>query len=129
MMKWRPWPPITSKKFEAKLIVKSLKGVIENTDKLGVEINWIGSNKSNNRLSFKRRSVRRNVTKEGLVKGDGIVEWNEEFVSVCGFLGVKDGGFHRFDVAFKVFDVSPHPKNILFFGYFTLFMFFFLKFN
>ncbi|KAJ0704788.1 putative NT-type C2 domain-containing protein [Helianthus annuus] len=115
MMKWRPWPPISSRKFEAKIIIQRLQGSIENSQdysKLYVEVKWKGSNKSINPLSFKRRSVRRNVTKEGSLKDDGIVEWNEEFVAVCNFLGLKDGGFHQWDVAFKVFDgLNQGPKN------------------
>ncbi|KAJ0657511.1 putative NT-type C2 domain-containing protein [Helianthus annuus] len=115
MMKWRPWPPISSRKFEAKIIIQRLQGSIENSQdysKLYVEVKWKGSNKSINPLSFKRRSVRRNVTKEGSLKDDGIVEFNEEFVAVCNFLGLKDGGFHQWDVAFKVFDgLNQGPKN------------------
>ncbi|MFS8012229.1 putative NT-type C2 domain-containing protein [Helianthus anomalus] len=115
MMKWRPWPPISSRKFEAKIIIQRLQGSIDNSQdysKLYVEVKWKGSNKSINPLSFKRRSVRRNVTKEGSLKDDGIVEWNEEFVAVCNFLGLKDGGFHQWDVAFKVFDgLNQGPKN------------------
>ncbi|KAK9061373.1 hypothetical protein SSX86_018554 [Deinandra increscens subsp. villosa] len=114
MMKWRPWPPLSSKKFEVKIIIRHLQGLIEDTaasdcdsegfSKLGVEVKWKGGNKSNNPLSFKRRSVRRNVTKEGCLRDDGVIEWNEEFVTVCDFLGSKDGGFNQWDVAFMVFD-------------------------
>ncbi|KAL4560649.1 hypothetical protein LXL04_007069 [Taraxacum kok-saghyz] len=92
-----------------------LQGLPENTataddgnsqglSRLAVELKWKGSNKSNNPLSFNRRSVRRNVTKKGSLKDDGVVEWNEEFVTVCNFLGLKDGGFHQWEVAFTVFD-------------------------
>lgn len=118
MMKWRPWPPLSSKKFEAKIIIRQLQGFPATSDGgsqdlsgLAVEVKWKGSNKSNNPLSFKR-SVRRNVTKEGSLKDDGIVEWNEEFVSVCNFLGLKDGGFHQWEVAFTVFDgLNQGPKK------------------
>ncbi|KAK1409723.1 hypothetical protein QVD17_36252 [Tagetes erecta] len=120
MMKWRPWPPISSKKFETKIMIRSIEGLVTAKDgdcndlsKLFVEIKWKGCNKSINPLSFKRRSVRRNVTKQGLVKDDGVVEWDdEEFVCVCNLLGLKDGGFHQWDVAFKVFDgLNQGPKN------------------
>nr|XP_043631922.1 uncharacterized protein LOC122603313 [Erigeron canadensis] len=113
MMKWRPWPPISSKKYEVKIIIKNIKdGNFDDFSKLGIEVKWKGCNKSNSPLSFKRKSVRRNVTKDGLFKDDGIVEWNEEFVCVCNFLGLKDGGFHQWDVAFMVFDGSNHgPKQ------------------
>ncbi|CAH1438211.1 unnamed protein product [Lactuca virosa] len=122
MMKWRPWPPLSSKKFETKIIIRHLQGLPENTattddgsqdlSRLAVEVKWKGSNKSNNPLSFKRRSVRRNVTKKGSLKDDGVIEWNEEFATVCNFLGLKDGGFHQWEVAFTVFDdLNQEPKK------------------
>ncbi|KAD7479872.1 hypothetical protein R6Q59_008704 [Mikania micrantha] len=122
MMKWRPWPPISSKRFETKIIIRHLQGLVENTatadgdsqdlSKFAVEVKWKGCNKSNNPLSFKRRSVRRNVTKEGSLQDNGIIEWNEEFVSVCNLFCLKDGGFNQWDVAFTVFDGSNQgPKN------------------
>ncbi|XP_024964624.1 uncharacterized protein LOC112504900 [Cynara cardunculus var. scolymus] len=118
MMKWRPWPPLSSKKFKAKIIIRHLQGLPATSDGgsqdlsgLAVEVKWKGSNKSNNPLRFKR-SVRRNVTKEGFLKDDGIVEWNEEFDTVCNFLGLRDGGFHQWEVAFTVFDGSNQgPKK------------------
>ncbi|XP_076891013.1 uncharacterized protein LOC143542266 [Bidens hawaiensis] len=115
MMKWRPWPPLQSKKFEAKIIIHTLQGLIEpaiDCSKLWVEVKWKGGNNNNNRLSFKRKSVRTNVTKEGFVKDDGVIEWNEEFVAVCNLVGLKDGGFHHWDVALQVFDgLNQGPKN------------------
>ncbi|KAI7729012.1 hypothetical protein M8C21_024557 [Ambrosia artemisiifolia] len=111
MMKWRPWPPPSSKKHQVKIIIHHLQGS-QNLSNLAVEVVWKGSNKPNNPLSFKRRSVRRNVTKEGCLKDDGVVEWNEEFVSVCSLFGLKDGGFHQWDVSFIVFQGSnEEPKK------------------
>ncbi|XP_071708131.1 uncharacterized protein [Rutidosis leptorrhynchoides] len=113
MMKWRPWPPILSKKFEAKITIKHLQGLIH-VAKLGIEVNWKGSNKSNNPLNFKRKSVRRNVTKEGSLKDNGMLEWNEEFVTVCNLIGLKNGGFHLWEVAFMVFDINNlNHKDLL----------------
>ncbi|KAI7734717.1 hypothetical protein M8C21_015424, partial [Ambrosia artemisiifolia] len=110
-----PWPPLSSKKFQAKIIIQHLQGSVESCQdlsKLCVEVKWKGCNKSINPLSFKRRSVRKNVTKQGCLKDDGIVEWNEEFVTVCNFLELKDGSFHQWDVAFTVFHESNQgPKN------------------
>ncbi|GFS31133.1 hypothetical protein Acr_00g0015810 [Actinidia rufa] len=45
--------------------------------RLGVEIKWKGS--KGNGLSYLRRIVRRNCTREEGLKEDGVVEWNEEF--------------------------------------------------
>ncbi|MFS7957439.1 putative NT-type C2 domain-containing protein [Helianthus anomalus] len=123
MMKWRPWPPQSSNKFKVKIIIGHLQGLLQDSattaaydggqdvSKLAVEVVWKGCNKPNNPLSFKRRSVRRNVTKDGCWKDDGVVEWNEEFVSVCSLFGLKDDGFHRWDVAFMVFDGSNQEQK------------------
>ncbi|KAK1421173.1 hypothetical protein QVD17_23318 [Tagetes erecta] len=116
MMKWRPWPPQSSNKFQVNLLIRHLQPsphtIPDDASNLAVEIKWKGSNKPINPLSFKRRSsVRRNVTKKGCLK-DGVIEWNEEFVAVCNLLRFKDGGFHHWDVAFKVFDgFNQEPKN------------------
>ncbi|XP_060182698.1 uncharacterized protein LOC132612620 isoform X1 [Lycium barbarum] len=119
MMKWRPWPPISlSKKFEAKISVNCLKGLnfllnkqvgFQDFDKLRVEIKWKGSSKGNslNLSSFTRRNVKKNYTKEECLNGDdGVVEWNEEFQSVCNFTGCKDAVFHPWEVAFTVFNCT-----------------------
>lgn len=114
MMRWRPWPPIPSKKFQAKLILYRLEGLCGSSEKpvgmedfsqLAVEIKWKGS--KGNGLSYLRRSVRRNYTKEESLREGGDVEWNEEFQSVCSFSGYnKDGLFRPWEVAFTVFNVS-----------------------
>ncbi|KVI07401.1 EEIG1/EHBP1 N-terminal domain-containing protein [Cynara cardunculus var. scolymus] len=126
MMNWRPWPPLSSKKFEAKIVVCRLQGLPEKItssgggggcgesrdfSKLGVEVKWKGSIKSNNRLNFKRSSVKRNLTKEESLNDDGVVEWNEEFVAVCNLVAFRDG-FHQWEVAFRVFDgLNQGPKR------------------
>ncbi|KAF5954975.1 hypothetical protein HYC85_007831 [Camellia sinensis] len=114
MMKWRP-----SKKFEAKIIVCRLEGLcrlsgkgseIEEFGRLAVEIKWKGS--KSNGLSYLRRSVRRNYTKEESMREDGVVEWNEEFRSVCSFSAYKEGSFHPWEVTFTVFNgLNKGPIN------------------
>jgi hypothetical protein len=77
----------------------------EDDDEFGrlcVEVKWKGS--KGNGLSSLRRIVRRNFTKEESLKKDGIVEWNEEFLSICNFLAYKDGVFHPWEVSFTLFD-------------------------
>lgn len=117
MMKWRPWPPLSSKKIEAKIIVNCLKGFnfmsneqmgFQDFEKLRVEIKWKGSKGSSLNLSSltRRGSVKKNFTKEESLKENGGVEWNEEFQSVCNFSANKDGVFHPWEVAFTVFNVS-----------------------
>ncbi|KAL7584200.1 uncharacterized protein LOC111908101 [Lactuca sativa] len=112
MMKWSPWPPISSRKFEAKILVRCLQGLPEKTtsgdprdfSRLGVEVNWKGSTTSSNRLNFKRSSAKRNLTKEESLNDDGVVKWNEEFVTVCDLVEFRDGNFQQWEVAFRVFD-------------------------
>ncbi|KAF3621790.1 putative protein pelota-like [Capsicum annuum] len=86
-------PLLSSKKYEANITVNCLKGFnfllnekmgVQDFDRLRVEIKWKGSSKgiSLNLGSFNRRSVKKNFTKEECLKEDeGIVEWNEEFLS------------------------------------------------
>ena len=108
MMKWRP-----SKKFEAKIMINQLKGfkfspemsmVVQDFSRLAVEIKWKGS--KGNALSSLRRIVKRNITKEESLRADGVVEWNEEFHSLCNFAVYKDGVFYPWEVVFTVFNVS-----------------------
>lgn len=133
MMKWRPWPPLTSKKFEAKIVIRRLQGlhyagVEQDSEKLAVEVKWKGS-KPNALTSF-RRSVRRNFTREeSLIRkdDDGVVEWDEEFFSVCNFSAIKEGLFYPWEVSFTVFNVSSQfgfffGFNFLAVGFFYLFI-------
>ncbi|OIT37992.1 hypothetical protein A4A49_36251 [Nicotiana attenuata] len=116
MMKWRPWPPLSSKKFEAKITVNCLKGLNFSPDfqRLAVEIKWKGS-KGNNSLSLsslKRKSVKKNFTKEESLKDDdGVVHWNEEFQSLCNFSLSKETEFHPWEVSFSVFNVTNRRTN------------------
>ncbi|KAK9282941.1 hypothetical protein L1049_011166 [Liquidambar formosana] len=120
MMKWRPWPPLSSKKFEAGLVLRRLEGLdsaqsegklLEDLTKLVVEVKWKGS-KSIALSSLRRRRVRRNFTKEGGVTENGTVEWNEEFRSVCNFSAYKECVFHPWEVTFTVFNgLNQGPKN------------------
>nr|XP_016507726.1 PREDICTED: uncharacterized protein LOC107825385 [Nicotiana tabacum] len=117
MMKWRPWPPLSTKKFEAKITVNCLKGLNFSPDfqRLAVEIKWKGS-KGNNSLSLsslKRKSVKKNFTKEESLKDDdvGVVRWNEEFQSLCNFSLSKESEFHPWEVSFTVFNVTNRRPN------------------
>ncbi|GJV08915.1 EEIG1/EHBP1 N-terminal domain-containing protein [Tanacetum coccineum] len=114
MMKWVPWPPLSSSKFQAKITIHHVQDLSksgQDCSSLSVEVKWKGSS---NRISFKRGSVKRDMTKGGLVTDDGVVVWNEEFDNVCDLLkvGVNDGGFCQWDVGFKVFNGSNQgPKR------------------
>ncbi|KAK3012120.1 hypothetical protein RJ639_012509 [Escallonia herrerae] len=106
MMRWRPWPPLSSKKFVTRIMIHRLEGLCSsNCDEdfagLAVEIRWKGSKA--NALTSLRRSLRRNLTREEGLKDDGVVEWNEEFQGVCNFSAYKEGLFHPWEVLFTVF--------------------------
>ncbi|KAH6807523.1 structural maintenance of chromosomes flexible hinge domain protein [Perilla frutescens var. frutescens] len=122
IMRWRPWPPLISKTYEVTLNVKRLEGgdwVHEATDKdnggLAVEIRWKGPKIA---LGSFRRSVKRNCTREEMVKRvDGpndavLVEWDEEFKTVCSLSGPKENVFHPWEISFTVLHgLSQGAKN------------------
>ncbi|KAE8700905.1 hypothetical protein F3Y22_tig00110551pilonHSYRG00123 [Hibiscus syriacus] len=85
MMRWRPWPPLVSKKYE-------------------VEVRWKGLKAS---LSSLRRTGKRNFTKEvDGVDENGVVVWDEEFQSLCNLSAYKDSVFHPWEIAFSALNVS-----------------------
>ncbi|KAL3623467.1 hypothetical protein CASFOL_032283 [Castilleja foliolosa] len=118
IMRWRPWPPLISRKYEVKLVVKRLEcgdwapeGADKDNSALAVEIRWKGPKIS---LGSFRRTVKRNCTREETVKRVGaddddgqngaglVVEWDEEFQSVCGLSGYKGNVFHPWEINFTV---------------------------
>lgn len=134
MMRWRPWPPLISRKYEVKLKVRSLEGVgldwvHEGAEKanggLSVEIRWKGLKMS---LGSFRKIVNRNCTREvelldKNIKSDNnndsngvLVEWDEDFNSVCTLSGYKDNVFHPWEISFTVLQV----RVISFFSFFVL---------
>lgn len=125
MMKWRPWPPLLSKKYEVKLVVRRLEGVpvvalssgndplhadAEKDHRVAVEIRWKGPKIS---LGSFRRTVKRNFTREeGLGLGNGVVLWDEEFQDVCSLSGYKENVFHPWEIGFTVLNgLNPGPKS------------------
>ncbi|KAL8505245.1 hypothetical protein ACS0TY_016462 [Phlomoides rotata] len=124
IMRWRPWPPLISRKFEVKLVVKRLEGgdwVHEGAEKdnggLAVEIRWKGPKIS---LGSFRRTVKRNCTREETLKrvddpnGGVLVEWDEEFQTVCSLSGHKENVFHPWEINFNVLHgLSQGAKNKL----------------
>ncbi|AES60550.1 putative EEIG1/EHBP1 domain-containing protein [Medicago truncatula] len=114
MMKWRPWPPPISRKFEVKLLIKTLSGGFdlspENT--FAVEIRWKGPKLALS--SLRRNAVVRNFTGEAHTKGDehDVVLWDEEFCSFVNLSANKENGFHPWEIAFTVFNgLNQRPKN------------------
>ncbi|KAJ9159699.1 hypothetical protein P3X46_025180 [Hevea brasiliensis] len=121
MMRWPPWPPVSSRKFEVKIAIQKLQGLnmvqfdAENDDvskKRTVVVELKSKGQKSIALGPLRRSVRRNFTKEGSFFGDGLFEWNEEFKTVRNFSGNKEGLFHPREVAFYVFSsLNQEPRN------------------
>lgn len=124
-MKWRPWPPLPSKKFDARITLNHLRGLDlspelrDSCSRFTVEIRWKGP-----KGIALRRSVRRNFTKEGFLGSDGVVRWDEEFRCLCNFSSCKDGAlFHPWEVSFTLLNVSSISFIYLFFYYFFNFLF------
>lgn len=128
MMKWRPWPPLSYKKFDVKILVQKVKGlnfllsesgdeknsrVLQDYGRTALEVKWKGSKGNGLSLSSFKKSIKGNFTKEESLRQDGVVEWNEEFQSVCNFAAHKEGSFHPWKVIFTVFNVSS-PIGFLF---------------
>ncbi|CAO2820217.1 unnamed protein product [Amaranthus hypochondriacus] len=136
MMKWRPWPlPMLTKKYEVKVVVGKLEGWCSSFDqmrvglgdnhqvedhelkKLMVEIRWKGPPNNNKVPLMRRRSVKRDLTKEykreDNQNGD-VFEWNDEFHNVCCFSSCKDNcnSFLPWEIDFSLLDGSKlGPKN------------------
>ncbi|XP_022982854.1 uncharacterized protein LOC111481582 [Cucurbita maxima] len=116
MMKWRPWPPLVSRKYEVRLAVKRLEGLDpprdgKGVDKLTVEVKWKGPKMALSPL--RRTAVKRNYTKEadGLDQ-DGVAQWDEEFQSVCTFSAYKENVFHPWEIVFSAFNgLNRGSKN------------------
>ncbi|CAN7112720.1 unnamed protein product [Brassica rapa subsp. narinosa] len=107
MMKWRPWPPLVTRKYEVKLTVRRLEGwdlarEPEN-ERLTVEIRWKGPKATLG--SLRRPSVKRDFTKEAAAESD-VVSWEEgEFQSVCSLTSYKEDDtlFYPWEIAFSLF--------------------------
>jgi hypothetical protein len=131
MMRWRPWPPLISKKYEVRLVVRRIEGwdrvrealaaapgtssggdLKDKSEKLTVEIRWKGPKLALS--SLRRTVVKRDFTKEVEVYGGGgegenggvLVEWDEEFESLCTLSAHKENVFHPWEISFTVFNVS-----------------------
>ncbi|KAJ0657361.1 putative NT-type C2 domain-containing protein [Helianthus annuus] len=114
VIKWRPWPPLLSKKFKVKLVVKKMEGgrcdpVHADPEKdyhnRAVEIRWKGPKIS---LTSFRRTVKRNFTREvKFVESNGVVQWDEEFHTICTLSGSKEkNAFNPWEIGFTVLNVD-----------------------
>lgn len=121
-MRWRPWPPLLARKYDARLVVRRLEGCCDlvrdgpsELGKLSVEIRWKGPKTALS--SLRRPAVKRNFTREVAADAalNGVVDWDEEFHSLCciSFYKVnKDNVFHPWEIAFTVFNcLNQGSKN------------------
>ncbi|KAG2262583.1 hypothetical protein Bca52824_069662 [Brassica carinata] len=114
-MRWPPWPPLFAVKFDVIVVVHRIEGLNSDGDcdqrggttstvarkRPVVEVKWRGPRAV---VALKRSSVERSYTEEGGFRGDGVVEWNEEFKRVCEFSVYKEGEFLPWLVSFTVFN-------------------------
>ncbi|KAK9691618.1 hypothetical protein RND81_09G208400 [Saponaria officinalis] len=120
LIKWKPWLPLQSKKFEAKIVVRCITGLQKidddekskkngGFDKLKVEIKWKGS-KINGIKSLRKKIVKKNSTRVQELGENGVVSWEEEFKTVCGFFVSKDrvdeGGFLPWEILLVILNDS-----------------------
>ncbi|XXG65388.1 hypothetical protein AAC387_Pa05g3102 [Persea americana] len=122
MMRWRPWPPLVSKKFEVKLVLVRVEGLHLLSKEAGeeekkkkrlrlmTEVRWKGPKAA---LSSLRQTVKRNFTKEEDLRSDGVVEWNEEFRNVCNLSANKENVFHAWEIVLTVNGFNQGTKNKL----------------
>lgn len=114
-MRWRSRPPLPNK-FKVRLQVKRVEGVRAEMEpdverKVIAEVRWKGPKVT---LSSLRRTVKKNRTREEEVGDGGVVEWNEEFESVCTLTPNKENAFYPWEVAINVLNVSlKRPSRIL----------------
>ncbi|XP_062091707.1 uncharacterized protein LOC133797710 [Humulus lupulus] len=116
MMKWPPWPPLFwSKKFEVVVSFRRIEGLdlvkLDGEEKrVFVEVQWKGP--KGMALGSLRRSTKKNLSKEGSVSDNGVVEFDEEFRTVCNFSGPKEGVFYPWELSFNLFNgVNQGLKN------------------
>ncbi|OWM79021.1 uncharacterized protein LOC116195888 [Punica granatum] len=116
MMRWRPWPPPATKKYEVRLVVRTLQGCDPLPEgagedrKLTAEIRWRGP-KLALMSSLRRAPVKRNFTTEEVLAQNGAVVWEEEFQTVCGLTAYKENVFHPWEIGFTVFNVSSQGSK------------------
>ncbi|KAL0338742.1 UNVERIFIED_CONTAM: hypothetical protein Sangu_1396300 [Sesamum angustifolium] len=102
MMKWRPWPPLISKKYEVKLTVLRLEGG-----------DWVDevAEKDNGGLAVEIREENLRRVDDG-PNGGVLVEWDEEFHSMCSLSGYKENVFHPWEINFSILHgVNQGAKN------------------
>ncbi|RRT83955.1 hypothetical protein B296_00016392 [Ensete ventricosum] len=109
VMRWRPWTPLRSEKYEVRVVVRRIEGVPVAGAATGVraaaEVRWKGPKTALS--SLRRGRVRRDWTREEEVRQGGVVEWDEEFLTAATLTSPKEkGAFLPWEIAFSVFTCS-----------------------
>ncbi|KAL9263733.1 hypothetical protein AKJ16_DCAP09214 [Drosera capensis] len=95
MMRWRPWPPLTVRKFDVKLLVHRLIGFGGGGGgAVAVEVRWKGGKTGGLGSTLRRNAAatrRRDFTAE-VVQDEGDLEWEEEFQCVCNLSAYGGNG-------------------------------------
>ncbi|XP_078430808.1 structural maintenance of chromosomes flexible hinge domain protein [Wolffia australiana] len=123
MMRWPPWPPVQSKKFQVKVVLLRLESLEEDLGSPGkkkafmAEVRWKGPKTA--LASIRKPSIQRNYTvpselspgKQGSGDPDSfgfvsVAEWNEEFRCVCCLSSYREKAYHPWEIAFFLLDSS-----------------------
>uniref|UniRef100_A0A1D1ZGL6 Protein FAM102A n=1 Tax=Anthurium amnicola TaxID=1678845 RepID=A0A1D1ZGL6_9ARAE len=121
MMRWRPWPPLLSKKFLVRVVLLRLEcppvddaapaPAPGGNRMLTAEVRWKGPKTA--LPSLRRPSIRRNCTREvhDALPSSSSVEWNEEFETECSLSAHKDNAYHPWEIALSVFHSNEGHRN------------------
>ncbi|XP_004291454.1 PREDICTED: uncharacterized protein LOC101310190 [Fragaria vesca subsp. vesca] len=124
MMKWSPWPGGSTRRFHVKVNQLKLHGFScenERDKALFIEVKWKGSKKHGGPSGvlmapfYGRSRCQKNYTGKGFPGKGEIVEWDDEFQSLCSF-GLKQSGgsFSPWDLTFTLLHgESAESKTVL----------------
>ncbi|KAM5564483.1 hypothetical protein ABKV19_018857 [Rosa sericea] len=112
MMKWSPWPGGSTRRFHVKVNQLKLYGFScenEREKTLLIEVKWKGSKKHGGPSGmlmapfYGRSRCQKNYTGKGFIGNGEIVEWDDEFQSLCNFGSKQSGGcFSPWDLTFTL---------------------------
>lgn len=112
MMKWLPWPPISSRKFQVNLTIHALEGLPPPTatqsgqlEGMMIDVKWKGP-KGSFGSRFRRKSLKRLRTTEKIPGENGVVSWEEESGCECVLIETKNNSFQPWDVHFVILRVG-----------------------
>ncbi|KAM1177746.1 hypothetical protein ACFX13_017466 [Malus domestica] len=124
-MKWSPWPSGGTKRFHVKVSQLKLQGFNFEKEKESVgviEVKWKGSKPGGPGVLvpfYGRRSSRlpKNYTSQRFLTGQ-VIEWDDEFQSLCNFGSKQGGNFSPWDLTFTLLhgESAEQKSNMAVFG-------------